>query len=209
MKRNKITTGKLANTIEIRKPVTLREWEKVRGKKATALCATLKADGTAEVKKVTVPVYRYTPTNTATGTVVFGRGGAGGSCQRTDASTSIPADPTDEEVLLLAKHNIARLEPKFREGMRKYSTPIFQKSGLKEMLPEIIDLVSYHAVAQLQWSKVYRCLDDLCEAKPELNKHPLVVKMFEILGDKPLAVKKKEKKVRKLRAPKEPLPDIN
>jgi len=179
MKRNKITIGKLANTIEIRKPVTLREWEKVRGK-------TLKG----------VPSY-YPTTNTATGTVVFGRGGAGGSCQRTDASTSIPANPTDEEVLLLAQYNIAKLEPKFREGMEKYDTPIFQKSGLKEMLPEILDLISYHAVAQLQWSRVHRLLDELCLSTPGLNKNPLVMKMFEILGDKPLAVKKKATKKKK------------
>lgn len=156
MKRNKITIGKLANTIEIRKPVTMEEWEKVRGR-------------------------IYTPTNTV----------------EKEKVPAIPADPTDEEVLLLAKHNIARLEPKFREGMEKYSTPIFQKSGLKEMLPEILDLISYHAVAQLQWSKVYRCLDELCEAKPELSNNPLVVKLFEILGDKPLAVKKKTTKKKK------------
>ena len=108
--------------------------------------------------------------------------------------TPQPRDPTDEEVLQLALYNIAKLEPKFRDGMKKYSTPIFQKSGLKEMLPEILDLISYHAVAQLQWSRVHRLLDDLCIENPELNKNRLVLKMFEILGDKPLAVKKKTKK---------------
>ena len=108
--------------------------------------------------------------------------------------TPQPRDPTDEEVLQLALYNIAKLEPKFRDGMKKYSTPIFQKSGLKEMLPEILDLISYHAVAQLQWSRVHRLLDDLCIENPGLDKNRLVRKMFEILGDKPLAVKKKTKK---------------
>ena len=103
-------------------------------------------------------------------------------------------DPSDEEVLLLAKYNIAKLEPKFRAGMEKYDTPIYQKSGLKEMLPELLDLIAYHSVAQLQWSRVHRLLDELCLEKPGLDRHPLVMKMFEILGDKPLAVKRKEKK---------------
>lgn len=99
-------------------------------------------------------------------------------------------DPPDTDVLLLAQFNIAKLEPKFREGMEKYTTPIFRKSGLKEMLPEMLDLFAYHATAQLQWSKVHRLLDELCIEKPGLNKHPYVKKMFEILGDKPLAKKK-------------------
>jgi len=143
MKRNKITIGKMVNTIEIRKPVTLKEWDKVRSK-----------------PKPSMPF-------------------------------PFPRDPSDEEVLLLAKYNIAQLEPKFREGMCKYSTPIFNKSGLKEMLPEILDLISYHAVAGLQWSRVHRLLDELCISRPGLDKDPHVRKMFEILGDKPLAIKKK------------------
>lgn len=102
----------------------------------------------------------------------------------------IPNDPPDEQVLSMALHNIAKLEPKFRDGMEKYSTPIFQKSGLKEMLPEILDLVSYHAVAQLQWARVHRLLDELCLEHPHLRRHPFVRKMFSILGDKPLAKKK-------------------
>lgn len=162
--KNKITKGKLCNTIEIHRPVTLEEWEKVQRKKQPKW----EDRGDYWFKQTLPEIHRKTTVyNTP--------------------------DPTDEEVLLLAKHNIARLEPKFRDGMKKYDIPLFKKPCLKEMLPELLDLISYHACAQLQWSKVYRLLDDLCIAEPGLAKHPLVQKMFEILGDKPLAVKKKKK----------------
>lgn len=162
--KNKITKGQLCNTIDIHKPVTMREWEKVRDGKTTK-----------DKEQAVARSLRHQPPLFLNPVV-------------------IPPDPTDEEVLQLALYNIAKLEPKFRDGMKKYSTSIFQKSGLKEMLPEILDLISYHAVAQLQWSRVHRLLDDLCIENPGLDKNRLVRKMFEILGDKPLAVKKKIKK---------------
>ena len=172
-RKNKITKGTLCNTIAIHKPVTLEEWEKVKRKK--------QQHRTKRGNYWTVQeAYRFNNLPTFLASI-----------------TPQPADPTDEEVLALAMLNIGRLEPKFRDGMKKYSTPIFQKSGLKEMLPEILDLISYHAVAQLQWSKVHRLLDDLCVERPGLAEDRLVQKMFAILGDKPLAVKKGKKPRRK------------
>lgn len=176
-RKNKITKGTLCNSIAIHKPVTLAEWEKVRGKQSKPKGEWVVTKPWPEAKEA-IDRYFFGTTTTATITT----------------PVTIPADPTDEQVLERALLNLKGFEVKFRDGMTKYTTPIYHKSGLKEMTQELYDFISYHTLAQLQWSEVSSLLDSFVRDYPHHEKDPRIKRMFTLLGDKPLAVKKNTSK---------------
>jgi len=99
---------------------------------------------------------------------------------------------TDEEVLRYAQYKIAtEHEAKFREGMRKYDSPIMLKDGVGEAFPEAWDLINYLSVGELQKSRALRLLDDMA-TEYGLSEDPRVQMIFDLLGKKKLAVKKEQ-----------------
>lgn len=109
-------------------------------------------------------------------------------------SESLPPslDPmTDEDVLRYAKFKFdTEYEKKFRDGMAKYSTPIFEKDGVAEAFPEVWDLISYMAVATLQKSRTYSMLMRLLIEYPFLAENKTFKELMDLVDKKQLAVKK-------------------
>lgn len=96
---------------------------------------------------------------------------------------------SDQSVLSYALYLIDRqYEAKFRAGMEKYTTPIWEKSGINEAFPEIWDLVSYLTLAKLQMARINRLVtEDLAESFPAMRKHPAYRQLCKLSGEKPLA----------------------
>lgn len=100
---------------------------------------------------------------------------------------------TDEAVLNFALHKFhTEYERKFRAGMTKYTTPIWEKSGVNEAFPEVWDLLSYLALDKLQWARVHRLVDELALQYPAIKRSVHFKQLAALIGEKPLAVAKKK-----------------
>ena len=96
---------------------------------------------------------------------------------------------TDEQVLSYALYQFqTQYEKKFRAGMVKYKTPIWNKSGINEAFPEVWDLLSYLTLAKLQMARMHRLLEALGDECPAVLKNPHFKQLMELAGEKPLVV---------------------
>lgn len=102
---------------------------------------------------------------------------------------------TDEQVLdhIINEHPAA-LAAKFREGMRKYSTPLIEKDCLGECMPEAQDLIVYITGAQLQKARAYELVVALKHRLWSMEDDKLWTELEGLLEPKRLAVKKPEPK---------------
>lgn len=100
---------------------------------------------------------------------------------------------SDEEVLaeLLATFPPA-LESKFREGMKKYASPLTAKNCLDEAFPEVMDLVVYLTAERMKRQMLCNLLQSVLEdmeldyldsAKEDLKT------AISLIEPRPLAVK--------------------
>jgi hypothetical protein len=100
---------------------------------------------------------------------------------------------SDEEVLaeLLATFPPA-LESKFREGMKKYASPLTAKNCLDEAFPEVMDLVVYLTAERMKRDKLIELLDDAYSFVQDEMLYSAKVKIQEasdLIRPRPLAVK--------------------
>jgi len=100
---------------------------------------------------------------------------------------------TDEQVLdhIINTHPPA-LAAKFRDGMRKYPTPLIEKDCLGECVPEAQDLVVYLAAAQLQKARAYALVCALKHYLWSMEHDGMWTELEGLLEPKKLAVKKPE-----------------
>lgn len=103
---------------------------------------------------------------------------------------------SDEQILdYIINEHPAALAAKFREGMRKYSTPLIEKDCLAEAIPEVQDLVVYLSAATLQKrraAELARILHGYHLLKGELPPgiDSKWLELLDLLEPKRLAVKK-------------------
>ncbi len=100
---------------------------------------------------------------------------------------------SDEEVLseLLASFPPA-LETKFREGMKKYASPLTAKNCLDEAFPEVMDLVVYLTAERMKRNELY---DWLLLTRAALKDEMIITadgyleRALDLIRPRPLAVK--------------------
>ncbi len=100
---------------------------------------------------------------------------------------------SDEEVLaeLLSTFPPA-LESKFREGMKKYASPLTAKNCLDEAFPEVMDLVVYLTAERMKRQKLLDLLNDAYSLLLDEMPHSAGACIKEAIGliaPRPLAVK--------------------
>ena len=100
---------------------------------------------------------------------------------------------SDEEVLaeLLSSFPSA-LESKFREGMKKYASPLTAKNCLDEAFPEVMDLVVYLTAERMKRDKLYdvlSCVKELLESGFEEAALESLEEAIGLIAPRPLAVK--------------------
>lgn len=98
---------------------------------------------------------------------------------------------TDEQVLdhIINEHPAA-LAAKFRDGMRKYSTPLIEKDALAEAIPEVQDLVVYLSAATLQKKRAFELFAQLKWKLWSQEDDEMWTELEGLLEPKRLAVKK-------------------
>ncbi len=100
---------------------------------------------------------------------------------------------SDEEVLaeLLATFPPA-LESKFREGMKKYASPLTAKNCLDEAFPEVMDLVVYLTAEKMKRDKLLGLLTgaySLLLDEMYLSAGARIKEAISLIEPRPLAVK--------------------
>ncbi len=100
---------------------------------------------------------------------------------------------SDEEVLaeLLATFPPA-LESKFREGMKKYASPLTAKNCLDEAFPEVMDLVVYLTAERMKRARLIELLDDaysLVQDEMLYSAKAKIQEASDLIRPRPLAVK--------------------
>lgn len=100
---------------------------------------------------------------------------------------------SDEEVLAeLLQTFPPALESKFREGMKKYASPLTAKNCLDEAFPEVMDLVVYLTAERMKRDELYHLL---LHAKNALRDEMLLIAeghvdhALDLIRPRPLAVK--------------------
>ncbi len=99
---------------------------------------------------------------------------------------------SDEEVLaeLLSSFPPA-LESKFREGMKKYASPLTAKNCLDEAFPEVMDLVVYLTAERMKRNLLYANLlaVEFMIGQDTESAIALLVSAIDLVKPRPLAVK--------------------
>jgi len=117
---------------------------------------------------------------------------------------------TDEQVLdhIINTHPPA-LAAKFRDGMRKYPTPLIEKDCLAEAIPEVQDLIVYLTAATLQKERAAELVEILYHHYTDgvPLEHVCWEELKNLLAPKKLAVKKTEPKEGDIRS--SPTEDCN
>jgi hypothetical protein len=98
---------------------------------------------------------------------------------------------TDEQILERAVSEFNEKFPaKFREGMRKYSSPLAEKDCIAEAKQEIYDLWAYLTAEEMRREQAHKIAIDLWERRDHKMTDDKWEALFNLLEPKKLAQKK-------------------